>query len=82
MTTPEAMACQELIELVTEHLEGTLGEAERRRFEEHLAGCAHCLEYLHQIRTTVQLSRFTRSPASAAVPAELMAMFRESQRGG
>ena len=31
------MACQELVELVTEYLEGCLAAAERTRFEEHLA---------------------------------------------
>jgi hypothetical protein len=31
----EAMACQELVELVTAYLEGYLAPAERTRFEEH-----------------------------------------------
>jgi anti-sigma factor RsiW len=38
----EAMACQELVELVTAYLEGYLAPAERTRFEEHLATCSGC----------------------------------------
>jgi Putative zinc-finger len=39
MTYPIGMTCQELVELVTDYLEGTLSAELRGRFEEHLAVC-------------------------------------------
>jgi anti-sigma factor RsiW len=50
----EEMTCQELVELVTEYFEGTLPEAERRRFEDHLDECPWCVTYLEQIRQVVE----------------------------
>ncbi|MBS1891514.1 MAG: zf-HC2 domain-containing protein [Actinobacteria bacterium] len=50
------MVCREVVELVTDYLEGSLSRAERRRFEAHLADCPHCTEYLAQIRETIRLT--------------------------
>jgi len=50
------LVCQEVVELVTDYLEGALSPAEHRRFEEHLAGCPHCTEYLAQMRETIRLA--------------------------
>jgi anti-sigma factor RsiW len=50
------LVCQEVVELVTDYLEGALSPADRRRFEAHLAGCPHCTEYLAQMRETIRLA--------------------------
>ena len=50
------LPCQEVVELVTDYLEGALSDADRQRFERHLAGCPHCTEYLAQMRETIQLT--------------------------
>jgi anti-sigma factor RsiW len=50
------LACQEMVELVTDYLEGALTRSQRRRFEAHLAGCENCTEYLAQMRTTIRLT--------------------------
>ena len=50
------IVCQRAVELVTGYLEGTLARAGRRRFEEHLADCPHCTEYLAQMRKTIELT--------------------------
>lgn len=55
MAIPDELSCQELIELVTEYVEGTLPPAERARFERHLGACAGCRHYLDQVRRTIQL---------------------------
>ena len=56
MSTPiEQLSCQELVELVTEYLEGTLTAESRARFEEHLGICEGCRNYLEQMETTVRL---------------------------
>ena len=49
----QSLSCQELVELVTDYLEGALDTALRRRFEEHIAHCADCAEYLEQLRQTI-----------------------------
>lgn len=56
MIDVEAFSCQELVELVTDYLEAALSPADIRRFEEHIAGCDGCTEYLAQFRRTIQLS--------------------------
>ena len=50
------LVCQQVVELVTDYLEGALSEADRQRFEGHLAGCPHCTEYLAQMRETIRLA--------------------------
>jgi anti-sigma factor RsiW len=50
------MACREAVELVTDYLEGALSQTQRRRFEEHLARCLDCPEYLAQMRAVVTLA--------------------------
>jgi len=55
MSISNELSCQELVELVTEYLEGTLPAHERARFEAHLAICAGCRNYLDQMRRTIQM---------------------------
>ena len=50
------LVCQQVVELVTDYLEGTLSGRARRRFEAHLAACPHCTEYLAQMRETIRLA--------------------------
>jgi predicted anti-sigma-YlaC factor YlaD len=50
------LTCREVVELVTGYLEGTLSDADRARFEEHLAGCEGCSIYLDQMKTTIQVT--------------------------
>ncbi len=52
----EALGCQELVELVTDYLEGALEPADLLRFEGHLAGCDGCTRYLAQLRKTIELA--------------------------
>ncbi len=50
------LVCQQVVELVTDYLEGNLSRRERRRFESHLRACPNCTAYLEQIKTTVHLT--------------------------
>jgi anti-sigma factor RsiW len=52
---PGGLACVEMVELVTDYLEGALTPPDRARFEAHIAGCAHCRAYLEQMRMTLQV---------------------------
>ena len=55
-TDTQALSCQELVELVTDYLEGALEPADQRRFDAHIAGCDGCTRYLEQIRETIRLT--------------------------
>ncbi len=48
------MTCKELVELITDYLEGALPAADRLRFEQHLDRCSPCRVYLEQMRQTVR----------------------------
>jgi anti-sigma factor RsiW len=50
------LTCRQLVELVTDHLDGALPVRERIRLEEHLLVCGACVRYADQIRATVRLS--------------------------
>jgi len=55
LLTPD-LACVEVVELVTDYLEGRLSRRQRRRFEKHLAGCSACSTYLEQMRRTIAVA--------------------------
>ena len=48
------MNCNELVELVTGYLDGSLDPDTRARFDMHLLECDGCENYLQQFRATVQ----------------------------
>jgi anti-sigma factor RsiW len=53
LSTANEITCAELVEIITDYLEGTMQEAERRRFEAHLDECPYCVNYLEQMRQTI-----------------------------
>jgi anti-sigma factor RsiW len=74
------MSCQELVELVTDYLEGALDAGDRARFEEHLADCAGCRAYLAQMRSTLRLVHDAGELEQRPEVAGLMAAFRDFHR--
>ena len=50
------IACRDLVELVTDYLEGALSPEQHARFENHIAGCDGCTAYLEQMRLTLRLA--------------------------
>ena len=82
MNTVEALSCQELVELVTDYLEGALPPDERGRFESHLSECGSCEEYLEQIRATAELAgTLTLESLSPEAERTLLDAFRDWKRG-
>lgn len=76
------MACRELVEVVTEYLEGALPAARRASFEAHLTGCPGCREYLEQMRRTVRfLGRLTTESIPPEGQEELLRLFRRWKEG-
>ena len=49
------LSCQEVVELVTDYLEGALSEERRRELVEHLRDCIDCLRYYGQIQLISRL---------------------------
>ena len=50
------MNCSELVELVTDYLEGSMPADQRARFGEHISRCDGCTTYLEQFRITIRLT--------------------------
>ena len=62
MIDPHDMVCQELVEVLTEYLDGTLGAHDRARLQAHLAVCDDCAAYLEQFNTTIALAEGSGEP--------------------
>jgi predicted anti-sigma-YlaC factor YlaD len=75
------LTCQELVELVSDYLEGALSTPDRLDFERHLVWCSWCRDYLDQMSATRTLAR---SPESAEPEPHLrdqvLAAFRDWKR--
>lgn len=79
---PADLVCQQLVELVTDYLEGALSRRDRKRFEQHLAGCPHCPEYLAQMRATIDLTgRITPDDLTPQMREDFIELFRRWQAG-
>ncbi len=71
------LACQEMVELITDYLEGALTRSQRKRFDAHLAGCEHCTEYLQQMRATIRLTgRLREEDLAPAMREEFSEIYR------
>jgi hypothetical protein len=78
MIDAQALNCQELVELVTDYLEGALAPGDLQRFEQHLAGCGGCTRYLEQLRVTIRLTgTLSTDDLSPEAERTLLAAFRE-----
>jgi predicted anti-sigma-YlaC factor YlaD len=51
-----AYTCQQIVEVVTEYLDGGLLTAERVAFERHVAICPPCRGYLSQMRNVTRVA--------------------------
>jgi anti-sigma factor RsiW len=81
MMDVETLSCQELVELVTDYLEGALDERDRRAFEEHVAACTGCARYLEQLRATIRVTgMLTPDDLSLDAEAALVQAFRDWAR--
>lgn len=76
------LTCREVVELVTDYLEDVLSPSDRARFDEHLAICEGCTNYIDQMRTIL---RVTGSLTEETIPTgardRLVETFRGWRRG-
>ena len=77
------MNCSELVELVTDYLEGSMSVDERARFDEHVSGCDGCTTYLEQFRITIRLTGMLSEDQVAPDAREaLLGAFRDWRASG
>jgi anti-sigma factor RsiW len=71
------LVCLQMVELITDYLEGTLSRSQRRRFEAHIAACENCTEYLQQMRATIRLTgRLRAEDMTPTMRVELTELYR------
>lgn len=87
LTAEQEMACQQLVELITDYLEGALPRPVVQQFEAHLAVCTGCTNYLDQMRTTIRQLQGIGSapeapPLTPTAKQELLNLFRNWVKEG
>ena len=76
------LTCREMVELVTEYLEGSMSARDRAIFEAHLSVCPGCTAYFEQMRQTISvLGKLTEETIPAPARDELLNVFRNWKRG-
>ena len=79
--TVQPITCQEVVELVTDYLEGAMAPEEVARFEHHLSLCEGCVFYVEQIRMTIEaVGRIGAEDVPPDVRDDLVAAFRDFKR--
>ena len=77
----EHISCQEVVELVTDYLEGALPAAQVSLFEQHILFCEGCLTYLEQMRLTVSaVGRVDSGDVPDQLRDRLLSAFRDWKR--
>jgi predicted anti-sigma-YlaC factor YlaD len=76
------ISCREVVEIVTDYLEGALAPDVLVRLEEHLGVCDPCREYIAQVKTTTRLAARTRVLEERPDRDALLDVFREFKRAG
>jgi anti-sigma factor RsiW len=77
----EHVSCQEVVELVTDYLEGALTPEQAALFEQHLNFCDGCDWYVEQLRTTIAtVGRIEPEEVPPEMRTRLLAAFRDRGR--
>jgi predicted anti-sigma-YlaC factor YlaD len=78
----EDLVCKQVVELVTDYLEGALSEQDALDFERHLVYCGWCRDYLEQMRATIALTgSIEYEEPSSPLREQLIAAFRDWKGG-
>ena len=77
------ITCREVLELLTEYLEGALAPAVEREVDRHLDACDGCWRYLDQFQVAIETTAELREEAVAVdVRESLLDAFRTWRRPG
>ena len=75
------MTCKELVDLITEYLEGALPPPDRLRFEQHVDRCSPCRTYVEQMRQTVRaVGKLSEESIPADAKELLLRVFEDWKR--
>ena len=72
------ITCQQVVEVITDYLEGVIDPELRAQFEAHLELCPGCAEYLAQMRLSIRA--LGHVPVETVAPdtrSELLTAFRD-----
>ena len=79
----DELACRDVVELLSDYLEGALDPTTSAHLETHLAGCDGCTMILDQLRETVRRSgELTEDAVSPEQRVTLQTAFRRHHAGG
>ncbi len=79
-TDVDRVTCRELVEVLTDYLEGVLDAGDRAEIERHIVICRGCANYVEQMRSTVDLlGRIAAETAPHEPASEALAIFRRWQ---
>lgn len=74
----DEVQCREVVELLTDYLEGALPPDERAALEQHLLTCEGCTNYLQQLRTSILLTgRLQEEAVPPQIVEKVVHMFQE-----
>jgi anti-sigma factor (TIGR02949 family) len=77
----EHIGCADVVELVTEYVEGALEVHDAALFEQHLNFCDGCVRYVDQMRATIAtVGRIEEEDVPPEARDRLLAAFREWRR--
>jgi anti-sigma factor RsiW len=78
------LPCRDIVEVVTAYLEGYLEEDLHERFEYHLTTCAKCVDYVEQMRRTIDITGHALEPEQLAADIRdgLRSAFADWSRAG
>jgi predicted anti-sigma-YlaC factor YlaD len=72
------ITCRQLVELTSDYLERALASEDAELFEQHLAYCAGCENYVDEVRRTIDIgSRLREDEVPAETMERLLSAFRE-----
>jgi anti-sigma factor RsiW len=83
MSPSAPIPCRQVVELVTEYVEGTLDAPRRVAFEAHVGGCEWCGAYVEQMRVTLRVvGHLEPEDLDPAFERGLLETFRELRKDG
>jgi predicted anti-sigma-YlaC factor YlaD len=79
------LMCREVVEVVTEYLDGAMQGVDRVRLEQHLLACPPCTAHFAQVRATLELAAGLRKETPEPEPTtgteeDLLTLFRRWSR--
>ena len=64
--SPAGLPCQQLVEMVTDYLEGAFEPEQCQLFEEHLADCPPCTRYVETIFALAAMQKWIADAQQAS----------------